>query len=110
MTNVIELKNLRRAIIGSSGSVRLTGADVMPRHAEIVAFEPANEPLTAVRPLDGRLAVERRGRVWEVNSPWPLADGDVILIGPHRLRYSDLGSPFQPAAEPVQTEMVSWLL
>ena len=111
MTRAIELANLRKATVGTAGSVRLAGEGVMPRHAEITVYESAAEVITAVRPLDGPIAVARRGRMLRVTAPWPLADGDVIVVGPHRLTYRDLGSPMAATSgEARAQEVVSWLL
>lgn len=110
MVKRLKLMGLRRAVIGSAGSIRVSGDGVLSRHAEITAFPSDGETITAIRPLDGPLSVERNGRTGRVTTPWPLADGDVILVGPHKLTYRDLGNALQPFEKTGQQEVVSWLL
>lgn len=110
MTRIVELTNRRRATLGAAGTIRLAGEGIERRHAEITVYDSAGESITAIRPLEGSVSVERRGTSWAVTAHWPLADGDIVIVGPHRLTYRDLGSPYR-ALNPSQTaEVISWLL
>jgi hypothetical protein len=111
MSRGIDLSTLRSAVIGSAGTIRLAGEGVMPRHAEIAVQESPEVVASMLRPLDGPVSVERRGRRHPVGTAWRLADGDVIIVGPHRLTYRDLGSPMETSLDDVHIqEVVSWLL
>jgi hypothetical protein len=110
MSRGIDLSTLRLAVIGSAGTIRLAGEGVMPRHAEITVQESLEVAVSMLRPLDGPVSVERRGRTHPVSPAWRLADGDVIVVGPHRLTYRDLGRPYDTEARSSDTEVVSWLL
>jgi hypothetical protein len=111
MSRGIDLSTLRSAVIGSAGTIRLAGEGVMARHAEITVQESPDVVVSMLRPLDGPVSAERRGRRHPVGAAWRLADGDVIIVGRHRLIYRDLGSPMETSLgdEDVQ-EIVSWLL
>lgn len=94
MTREVELWRHRRATIGTAGNIQLSGDGIMPRHAEITAAQDGLETSAAVlRPLEGRVLVERYGRRALIVTHWQLADGDVIIIGCRRLKYRNLGSP-----------------
>jgi hypothetical protein len=110
MTRPVHLSRHHQVIIGSDGAVALTGDGVMPRHAAITAVkEGSGEVHALLRAIQGPVFVERRGRRQAVASPRRLADGDVIIVGPHRLTYRDLGSP-RDAGDQWHEEVVQWLL
>jgi hypothetical protein len=110
MTRLVHLSQHRQVTIGSDGTVALTGDGVMPRHAAITAAkEGAGEVHALLRAIQGPVFVERRGHRQVVVSPQRLADGDVIIVGPHRLTYRDLGSP-RGAGDQWHEEVVPWLL
>jgi hypothetical protein len=109
MDKLIKLRG-RRTIIGRRGTVRIYGPHVAPRHAEVKTYATADGPLTAIRSIEGPVSVDRRGVVWPVTAPWPLADGDVIIIGDHRLTYRDLGSPMNRDVGHEVKEVANWLL
>lgn len=96
-----------RIVVGAGGDLRLQGNGVMRRHAEIVlARNGGEDSLQVLRPLQGAVWVERRGRRAAVTADWVLADGDVIVIGDRRLRYRNL---VRPPDRPQKTRRVSWL-
>lgn len=107
----VELGRHCDVIIGSAGTVKLSGEGVMPRHAAITAVkEGAGEVHALLRAVQGPVFVERRGRRQAVTTPRRLADGDVIIVGLDRLTYRDLGSPRAAQAQSQDGEVVPWLL
>lgn len=97
----------RRATIGTAGDVRLAGDGVEARHAEIVLRRNGDgHPVPFVRPLQGRVKVQRRSRELAVLGEWQLADNDVLIIGDRRLIYRNLGCRPKAGAE---EGAVTWL-
>lgn len=100
-----------RVVVGSAGDIRIDGDGVQPKHA-VIALDKngGGERVQVLRPIQGPVAVERKGRRMGVVDTWTLADGDVILLGSWRLTYRDLGSR-QPGANrpPRRKELVTWL-
>jgi hypothetical protein len=111
MVRRIDLAGLRRAIIGTGGTISLDGGDVRPRHAEIAPEGLHGDVLILLHPLNGPVTVERGGRRRPVLGRWRLVEGDVIVIGQYRLIYHDIGSPLGPEeASPGLGEEVPWLI
>ncbi len=94
MGNVDLGKFGNRATIGTKGNIKISGEGVLPRHAEVWA---ASDGSVWLRSTGGEVWIERRGLRELVARPRRLGDGDVIVIGEHRLPYGNLASKRQPA-------------
>jgi hypothetical protein len=91
-----------RATIGTKGDVKIAGDGVLPRHAEVWA---ASDGSVWLRSAGGEVWIERRGLRELVARPRRLGDGDVIVIGEHRLSYGNLAARRQP----VRAGRASWM-
>ena len=68
----VDLSRFRgRVVVGAGGDLRLQGEGVMRRHAEIgLARDGGGDSVQVLRPLEGAVCVERRGRRVAVMADW----------------------------------------
>jgi hypothetical protein len=78
----------RRASIGTAAAIPIVGQAVAARHASIFAREGEDW----LKPADGDVWLERRGLSQLVTRPARLADGDVMVIGDVRVKYTNLAA------------------
>jgi len=95
----------RRVVVGSSGNIVLTGPGVKPRHVEFV-LTPGDSHGLVLRPLEGEVWVERGPVLTVIRGDFLLADGDVVVLGSHRMHYRNVAAAH--AGTRVE-EMIRWL-
>jgi hypothetical protein len=77
-----------RATIGSQGRIRVAGAGVRPKHAEIaICRNNYGGETMVVRPLQGAVSVGRGGATIAVLTELDVRDGDLLVLGERRLRF-----------------------
>lgn len=79
----------KRAVIGSSGNIGLSGGSVVDRHAEIFTRWEKSKPAVFIRKLDGevRIAASSRGAGHLIFDEAELKRGNIIELGGYKIQW-----------------------
>jgi hypothetical protein len=95
----LDISGFGQVVLGSScAPFKLKAAGVRPKHALLRAVRFNGCVYAAIRPLQGRVFVERRRVSQEVKGEFHLVDGDIVVLGEARLTYRRPETPYSGQA------------